>query len=259
MGWRWAMLVSVLAGPALACPLLDEAVPIPGSVATDAAEDASLTAWYSDATDIYGHGIMGSVPDALTLALAVRDPATGTCGTVTASAGEGHVFEDTAPRLVDVTGDGFAEVVAVRSSLTQGGQLVIYTVRDGRLQVLAETPYIGRRFRWLAPAAWADLDGDGNVEIAFVDRPHLAKTLRIWRYSAEGFREVAQVAGVSNHAIGEEQIHGGLRRCGDGPEIILADARRSRMLALRFDGSNITARDIGAWSNAAARDAVACR
>jgi hypothetical protein len=51
---------------------------------------------------------------------------------------------------------------------------------------LASTPWIGQRFRWLAPVAAADLDGDGAMELAYVDRPHLARTLRVWRIAFDG-------------------------------------------------------------------------
>ncbi|WP_179379032.1 FG-GAP repeat domain-containing protein [Jannaschia marina] len=223
-------------------------------------QDGITSAWYELPTDIYGHDIMGDVPDALRLT-ATSTTSTFSCGTIYGAAGDGHVFEDTAPRVADVDGDGRAEVIAVRSSLTQGAQLVIYADAGNglSLEVLAATPYIGRRNRWLAPAAVGDLDGDGHVEIAYVDRPHLAKTLRIWRYAEGDFLEVAAAGGVTNHAIGDEVIHGGLRDCGAGPEIVLSNADRTRMLAVTFDGAAITARDIGAFTPAAAVDAVTCR
>lgn len=222
--------------------------------------DGLRSAAYADPTDVYGHGIMGRVADARSLwATTHRAGETG-CGTLLRiGAGEGHVFEDVIPRLADIDGDGAAEIVAVRSSLTEGAQLVVYTQRGNALQVLAQTPYIGRRHRWLAPAAIGDLDGDGHVEIAYVDRPHLAKVLRIWRYVDGGLRDVAAASGLTNHAIGDERIHGGLRDCGAGPEIVLSDAARLRMLKVTFDGRAVVARDIGAFSATAAVDAVACR
>jgi len=56
----------------------------------------------------------------------------------------------------------------------------------------------------------ADLDGDGFVEVAFIDRPHLAKVLRVWRYVDGDFAEVAVMDGVTNHRIGEPDIAGGI-------------------------------------------------
>ena len=124
--------------------------------------------------------------------------------------------------------------------------------RGGRITA---TPAIGQAFRWLAPLGAADLDGDGRVEIAYVDRPHLAKTLRIWRYdpTARTLNEVAQAPGVSNHRIGWAHIPGGLRNCGTGPEMILADADWQSILALRLTkGGQITRRpSVPIWGRTA--------
>ncbi|MGB3409029.1 MAG: VCBS repeat-containing protein, partial [Jannaschia sp.] len=160
----------------------------------------------------------------------------------------------------DVDGDGRAEIVAVRSSLTAGAQLVVYAeAPDGRsLDLLVATPYIGMRHRWLAPAAIADLDGDGRVEIAYIDRPHLTKTLRLWRYADGKLGEIGSLAGVTNHKIGETFISGGIRRCDGLPEIILASADWTRLLAVRFDGTRFETADLGPWSGAAAERALVC-
>ena len=216
-------------------------------------------AWYSGLSDRYGHGVLG---DALepTVLHAMSAGTSAQCG-LSVEAGAGHVFEDTAPRLVDVTGDGAPEVIAVRSSLERGAQLVVYAPSgDGRsLGPIAATPYIGTRNRWLAPVGAADLDGDGHVEVAFVDRPHLAKVLRVWRYRDGDFREVAAAEGFTNHRIGEADIAGGVRDCGQGPEMIVASADWSRLLAVRYDGA-FRVREIGRdTSRPAFASAMECR
>lgn len=262
MRWVGGVCLAVLAlqaVPALACARALPAEQVGPDGKTVGPGGGLQGAVYVGATDAYGHGIMGALRDATGLVVRVPSGDPGCPTLLYVGAGTGHVFEDTAPRLADVDGDGAADVIAVRSSMADGAQLVVYAVRDGALQILAATPYIGQRHRWLAPAAIGDLDGDGHVEIAYVDRPHLAKTLRIWRFADGTFREVGSASGVTNHAIGEEVIHGGLRDCGQGPEIVLSDARRVRMLAVTYDGADIVARDIGAFTAAAARDAVACR
>lgn len=153
---------------------------------------------------------------------------------------ETRVYEDLEPRLVDVDLDGDLEIIVVESSQTQGGRLVIYD-EDG---VITATPYIGRKFRWLAPVGAADLDGDGRIEIAYVDRPHLAKTLRVWRFDDKELTEVARLEGVTNHRIGEDYISGGIRDCGSGPEMIVADASWRQVVAVTFDGKSISLKEI---------------
>ena len=244
-----AALIVFAAAPAAACLPAAMDAALPGSRTLDAT--GASAAWYEDPTAILGHGIMGEVADAATLA-AILYPDTVPCTVRRVAAGPGHVFEDIAPRLHDLDGDDRPEVIAVRSSLTEGAQLAIYAARGDGLALVAATPPIGRRHRWLAPAAIADLDGDGAVEIAYVDRPHLARVLRIWRFADGALSELARFDGVTNHRIGEAVIRGGLLDCGAGPEIVLASADWTRTLALRFDGRAIAARDIGPWRDGAA-------
>ena len=257
-----AAMVSA-AGGAAACrmaPSLQEQA-VPGSLVEVAGpEDALTAAWYADLTGIYDHGILGDALEPTTLH-ASSAATSAQCG-LSVEAGEGHVFEDVAPRLADVDGDGRAEVIAVRSSLARGAQLVVYApARDGlSLEAIAETPYIGQPHRWLAPVGVADLDGDGAVEVAYVDRPHLAKVLRVWRWDGDGLVEVAAAEGVTNHRIGETDIAGGVRDCGAGPEVVGASGDWARLLAVRFDGARLTAREIGRdTSRAGFGAALGCR
>jgi len=124
------------------------------------------------------------------------------------------------------------EVIVVESHAQLGAQLAIY---DESGTKIAATPHIGTRFRWLAPIGAADLDGDGYTEIAYIDRPHLAKTLRIWRYKEGALAEIASLPGLTNHRIGEDYISGGLRDCGETPELITASADWSRIISVTYD------------------------
>lgn len=155
-----------------------------------------------------------------------------------------HVFEDLKPRLVDLNLDGRSDaVMVVETDMALGAALALY----GASGKIAETPHIGRKNRWLAPVGAADLDGDGHVEIAYIDRPHLAKTLRIWRFEVGKLSQVASATGLTNHRIGEDFITSGLRNCGQGPELITVDANWQRLVASRLIAGQIQSHDIGAF------------
>lgn len=160
-----------------------------------------------------------------------------------------RVFEDIAPRLWDVTGDGAPEVVVIETDPAQGAQLAIYGLNTaGKLHKLAATPHIGRTHRWLAPIGAADLDGDGRIEIAYVDRPHLAKVLRIWRLEDGVLRQVTEVQGLTNHQIGWDHIPGGIRICAGTPQMITADAGWQNIMVTQWQSGRISTSAIGRYS-----------
>jgi len=208
------------------------------------------SAMYEGLTDRYPHAVLGDDLEFTTLVIFLDD------GSILRhTLPETRVFEDTEPRVIDLDHDGAPEVIVVESDAQRGARLAVFGA-DGRITA---TPYIGTRFRWLAPLGAADLDADGKVEIAYVDRPHLAKTLRVWRYHERALSEVGIFPGVTNHRIGETDIAGGLRTCGEGPEMILADAAWGRLLAIRFDGFDFASQIIGRdTSREAFARAMAC-
>jgi hypothetical protein len=193
---------------------------------------------YLDPTTRYDHAVLGDAVEWGALALTGAESGQ----VVTLTLPPSRVFEDVAPRLVDVDLDGAFEALVVESDQSLGARLAIYSA-DGSL--MAATPFIGQRYRWLAPVGAADLDGDGRVEVAYVDRPHLARTLRVWRYDDGALVEVANLPGVTNHRIGEADIAGGLRECLGTTEMIVASADWARVLGVSFDGATLTARDLG--------------
>ena len=154
-------------------------------------------AWLTRPTTRYEHGILGDAIEAGGLMVRMTDgrffehvlP-------------EGFVFEDRRARPVDLDGDGHDEIVVVLSNVTKGAALAVYGVADGALRLRAKTPHIGRTNRWLNPAEFADLDGDGAIEITAVWTPHLGRVLQAWRFSDGKLRQVAKIKGYSNHAIG---------------------------------------------------------
>ena len=206
-----------------------------------ATAETIVVANYTDPTDRYTHGILGDAIEWGTLEI-VTDGAPGAAPkTYQFSLPQTRVFEDVAPRLADIDGDGTPEVIVVETHIRLGAQLAIYD-ETGKI---AATPHIGRTNRWLAPIGAADLDNDGFVEIAYIDRPHLAKTLRIWRFKEGELTEIAAASGLTNHRIGEPDIAGGIRDCGDGPELITADASWTQIIASRLAQDQITARSLG--------------
>lgn len=220
-------------------------------LATPAGADPIVFARYDGPTTRYAHAVLGDgiEHEVLVLGLASGD-------TARFQLPETSVFEDTAPRLADLDGDGAPEVIVVESDYAQGARLAIYT-SQGRI---AATPYIGTRFRWLAPVGAADLDGDGAVELAYVDRPHLAKVLRVWRFEAGGLTEVAALPGVTNHRIGEPDIAGGIRTCAGAPQMIVAAGNWSELLAVTFEAGSLSAEPIGTDTRRDAfTKAMACR
>lgn len=206
------------------------------------AEPSIVSARYDGPTRAYPHAVLGDDVEYTILRLTLSDGSE--IVHQLPQAPMSRVFEDLAPRLADVDGDGAPEVIAVESDFELGGQLSIWD-ETGRI---AQTPNIGRRFRWLAPVGAADFDGDGAIDVAFVDRPHLAKTLTIYSFRNGSLELVAKKPGLTNHRIGEPFISGGLRDCGAGVEMITANSNWSQVMASTLSDGEITSRPIGAFS-----------
>ena len=205
-----------------------------------ATADTITSARYIEPTTRYPHGVLGDNIEYSALELTVENtPPNNTLGAdtvvkptvLTVRLPMDRVFEDLAPRLADIDLNGSFEVIVVESHADKGAQLAIYDA--GGLKIAA-TPHIGTPFRWLAPIAAADMDRDGHVEISYIDRPHLAKTLRIWRFENGALSEIATLPDLTNHRIGEDFISGGLRNCGTHPELVLASGNWSRIISVSY-------------------------
>lgn len=175
-------------------------------------------------TDRYGHAVLGDALEWGGLRMTLAD---GRHQRVTLP--ETRVFEDVEARLADVTGDGLPEVIVVETDVALGASLAVY----GPVGKIAATDFIGQPNRWLAPAGIADFDGDGRVEIAYVDRPHLRKDLVFVRLDGDRLAETLRLPGLTNHRIGESFISGGVRDCGQGVELILASADWTRLMRVQ--------------------------
>jgi hypothetical protein len=229
---RWlAALALVAAGPVLA-------------------EDRIVAAELAEPTTRYDHAVLGDGIEwgALHLTLAdgqvrlIRVPQT-------------RVFEDVTARLADLEGDGFPEVVVVETDMARGGMLAVYDAKGRR----AATAPFGQTHRWVALAGIGDLDGDGRIEIAYVDRPHLAQELVVVRLAGRRLTEVARLPGLTNHQIGEDVIRGGLRDCGAGAELVLATPDWAGAQVVRLRDGRLQAGPILAIDGPAGLDgALAC-
>ena len=224
---------------------------------TRTASKGIQTTWYDGATTRYAHGVLGDAIEAGELHAKMANG-----NTVSVILDAKHVFEDIAPRLADMDGDGQDEIITIRSHQDKGGQIAVYGItasESNKLSLVASTPYIGQSYRWLAPVGIADFNNDGAMDIAYIDRPHLAKILRVWSYTPSGLKQIAQKSGLTNHRIGDNFISGGARLCGDQPSMITVDSGWSRIMKTTFKDGRLLSQDIGSYlTTASLNKALSC-
>jgi hypothetical protein len=195
-------------------------------------------AWLIAPTERYDHGVLGDAVEAGGLLVRLKDG-----GERQLLLPETQVFEDLEPRLADLDRDGEDEVLVVRSSLDAGAVLTVYGLVDDELKLIAEGPNHLPLHRWLNPIGVADFDGDGTVEVAYVETPHIGGILRILSLQDGRLVEEASWAGFSNHEIGSRELRLSaiLDFDEDGyPEIFLPSARRRSLRILRYQDGEIT-------------------
>ncbi|MCR9070588.1 MAG: hypothetical protein NXI18_02625 [Alphaproteobacteria bacterium] len=193
-------------------------------------------AWYIAPTLRYGHGILGDAVEAGGLRVQTADGAI-----LSLVLPESEVFEDRTPLLADLDGDGRTEIVALRASLTAGGSVTVYGVDGNALVERGSTGFIGRSHRWLNVAGIADFLGEGGLQIAYVQTPHIGGTLLVYRLEPSGLSKVAELYGFSNHVIGatEQRLSAVADVDGDSrPDLALpsADRKTLRIVSIGVDG-----------------------
>lgn len=189
-------------------------------------------AWYRKPTDRYGHAVLGDGIEAGGIALRLEGGYLETLELTTEA-----VFEDRAPRIVDIDGDEVDEILAVKSYTSAGAALAVIETSDRGLRMAAESEPIGQAFRWLNPVGVGDFDGDGRREIAAVITPHLGAVLKLYEWRGDRLVEDHSADGFSNHAIGSPEQ--GLSKVadmdGDGlPDLIVPDAARRDLRVVSF-------------------------
>lgn len=193
------MMLEPLVAPAAPRLPSDDALP---DALIAAGERDIRSAWLAGPTDRYPHGVLGDKIEATTVRV---ETAAGQHLTYTLE--DGSVFEDRYPRLADLDGDGRDELVIVRSYPAAGAAVTVFGIRAGALALLAESAAIGEANRWLNPAGFPDVDGDGRLEVAVVETPHIGGTLQVYRYDEKtGLTPAWQIKGFSNHALGSPEL-----------------------------------------------------
>lgn len=201
---------------------------IPDSTISTAAGQGVVKAMFSCATSRYAHGVLG---DAIEAGCLVVEDEAGMAYVIELP--ENQVFEDLIPRIADIDGNGKNDVVVIRSDSQAGAALVVYTMKDKQAIELAATPPIGTAFRWLAPVGIADFNDDERLDIAYVQTPHIGGILKVWSMTENGFEQIAEQRGFSNHSIGSKRVSTAkmLDHNGDGVmDIALPDQRRQKTL-----------------------------
>ena len=165
-------------------------------------------AWLINSTTRYPHFVLGSDYEPSGIRVRLDDGKV-----LSLDLDEEFVFEDRVARLADLDGDGMDELIQVMSSRQKGAALAIFSVNEGALVLKTRTPFIGRSSRWLNPAGIADFNGDGALDIALVQMPHLVKRLELWTLDDGRLVRVADAQNYSNHKLGSPYL--GLSAVGD--------------------------------------------
>jgi len=196
-----------------------------------------VSAWYSQPTLRYDHGVLGDAIEAGSLS--ARDDAGNLYNY---QLPDNSAFEDITPRLADLDGDGRPEIITIRSYLNTGASLAVFSLRNGKLEVIAATSPIGQSNRWLNIAGIEDFNGDGYIDIAIVVTPHIGGTLEIWSYTDERLIKTAAEYGFSNHFIGSRNLD--LSAVGDvnrdaKPDIAIPGAARRQLRIMSLQANRL--------------------
>ena len=238
------------------CGVPEPAAPVPPAAAAGRLPESQVVpgrhdiawAWLGSPTRRYTHAALGSSLHAGSVHVLTRQ-GTAPPRALSLQLPPERVFEDRAPRLVDLDGDGRDEIVLVEAHAEHGAALVVLGLAPAAsgaraLVERARGPWIGTPQRWLNPAGTADFDGDGLLELIAVITPHLAGVLTLYRYEPPRLRPVASARGFSNHRNGtlEQQLTAIVRRKDGRPWLLVPSLDLRSLHAMAWDHS-------GGWTS----------
>jgi len=220
MGSRYGLLVLTLVTSFLASPTHAQRI---------------TAAEYATAVDRYGHFALGRPHEYAQLQVK-----TDAGQTVALDLSEDEVFEDVSPRLVTLAAGEPTEVLTIVSQRDKGSRLALIRLKNGRLEMSAESPPIGTPNRWLNPIGVVDLDGDKKNEFSAVTTPHIGGTLRIYRRQGRQLVEIASLPGFSNHQFGKsEQGLSAIVSVGGHVRMLVPDSTRNRLRLIAWDKGSL--------------------
>lgn len=139
------------------------------------------------------------------------------------------------------------------ADLERGPALAVYGYYEGRLRLLARTPWHGDPKGWINPVYGGDIDRDGCAEVAVIRDPQKDGLLEIWRMRPERspdgtpYTLVKQSSadGFSNHIFGTAaeristaaDIDGNLRM-----ELIVPNLQRTALRIMSFKDGELSER-----------------
>ncbi len=197
-----------------------------GTASADAsAAETIADARYAAPVQRYGHFALGRPHEYARL-----DATSGAGHKLTLELPDDEVFEDLAPRRVRLGVGEADELLAIVSKRNAGARLVLIRLQGGRLMISAQSPAIGTPNRWLNPVGVADLDGDGQAEIAAVITPHIGGPLKVYRRRGAELVEVAALGGFSNHVYGSTELRLSTPMLtAAGQRLVMPDATRMQL------------------------------
>lgn len=194
---------------------------------------------YDKPVDRYGHFALGR-PYEYSRVVVTTD----TGGEYSYSLPVNEVFEDLSPRIVKLAVDTPKEILTIVSEQETGSRLVLFQLKDDRLEISAQSRAIGTPMRWLNPVGVADLDGDGRAEIAAVITPHIGGALKVYRKQGKTLLEVASLEGFSNHVYRTSELALSTVILVDGKmRLLVPDATRTSLRLVGLQNGSLVETD----------------